>query len=257
MTSQTAGTNLKGSIGIKAIIIVVVVAIAHQYYIMEFPDEEEMTIATFSLSIASIAAAITSFSVAKRYWGSEVFGKTYLALAISFCFVLAGDLTYIYYDWYSDEAPYPSIADVFFLLFYPFAAYHLIKNIKHFKQDLGGGPKIGIPVLSGILIASFAFMTVDLMEEEPVEFFLGLVFVLGSATILGLALLGAAVFRHSVLGTAWLVLAAGIFVYTVADVWYYATEVVDGYSGDHFVNTLWVLGLAVITYALYKHKKTI
>ena len=80
---------------------------------------------------------------------------------------------------------------------------------------------------------------------------------MGSATILGLALLGAAVFRQSVLGTAWLVLAAGIFVYTVADVWYYATEVVDGYSGDHFVNTLWVLGLAVITYALYKHKKTI
>jgi hypothetical protein len=257
LTGQKVGINLKGSIGLKAIMIVVIVAVAHQYYIMEFPDDEEMTIATFSLSIASIAAAITSFSVSKRYWGSEVFGKTYLALAISFCFLLAGDLTYIYYDWYSDEAPYPSIADVFFFLSYPLAGYHLVKNINHFKQNLGIGPKIGVLAVSGLLVASFAFVTVDLLEEEPVEFYLGLLFVLVSSTILGLAFLGAAVFRDSVLGTAWLVLAAGIFVYTVADVWYYATEVVDGYGGDHFVNTLWVLGLAVITYALYKHKKTI
>ena len=125
LVNQKAGFNLKSSIGLKAIIVVAIVGIAHQYYIMEFPDDEEMTIATFSLSISSAAAAITSFAVSKRYWGSEVFGKTYLALAISFCFVLAGDLTYIYYDWYTEEAPYPSIADVFFLLFYPFASLSL------------------------------------------------------------------------------------------------------------------------------------
>ena len=134
MVDQKSSVNLKSSIGIKALLLVALVGVIHQYYIMEFPDEEEMTIATFSLSIASAIAAITSFSVSKRYWGSEVFGKTYLALAISFCFVLAGDLTYIYYDWYTEEAPYPSIADVFFLLFYPFAAYHLVGNIKHFKS---------------------------------------------------------------------------------------------------------------------------
>lgn len=257
MPGQETANNLKSSIGIKAILIVAIVAIVHQYYIMEFPDDEEMTIATFSLSIASAMAAIVSFLVSRRYWGSAVFGKTYLALAISFCFVIAGDLTYIYYDWYTEEAPYPSIADVFFLLFYPFAAYHLIANIKHFKKDLGGGPKIGVPVLAGLFIATFAFMTIDLAEEEPVDFYLGLIFVLGSASILSLALLGAAVFKNSILGTAWLVLAVGILIYTIADVWYYYLEVVDGYTGSHFVDTLWVLGLAAIIYGLYKHKKTI
>ena len=224
---------------------------------MEFPDDEEITIATFSLSISSLAAAITSFIVSKRYWGSKVFGKAYLALAISFCFVIAGDLTYIYYDWYTEEDPYPSIADVFFLLFYPFAGYHLVKNIKYFKKDLGGGAKVGVPVLTGILIAAFALMSFDLIEEYPVDFYFGLTFVLGSAGILALALLGAAVFRASVLGEAWLVLAVGIFIYTVADVWYYYLEIIGGYTGSHFVDTLWVLGLAAITYGLYKHKKVI
>jgi len=65
------------------------------------------------------------------------------------------------------------------------------------------------------------------------------------------------IFRDSILGKAWLLLAGGIFIFTVADVWYYYLELSDGYETTHFVNTLWVLSFAAITYALYKHKKTI
>jgi hypothetical protein len=255
--SQSAKVTGKSKFSVIGLIIVALVAIGHQIHIMEFPDDEEMTIATFSLSLGSLAAAIMSFIISKRYWGSKVFGKAYLALAISFCFVIAGDLTYIYYDWYTEEAPYPSIADVFFLLFYPFAAYHLVKNIDYFKKDLGVGPKIGVVALTGTLVVAFAFLSFDLIEEEPLDFYLGLTFVLASSGILALALLGAIIFRQSVLGAAWLALAAGIFIYTVADVWYYYLEVIDGYSGEHLVNTLWVLGLSAVTYGLYKHKKTI
>lgn len=255
--SQSAKVTGKSKFSVIGLIIVALVAIGHQIHIMEFPDDEEMTIATFSLSLGSLAAAIMSFIISKRYWGSKVFGKAYLALAISFCFVIAGDLTYIYYDWYTEEAPYPSIADVFFLLFYPFAAYHLVKNIDYFKKDLGVGPKIGVVVLTGTLVAAFAFLSIDLIEEEPLDFYLGLTFVLASSGILALALLGAIIFRQSVLGAAWLALAAGIFIYTISDVWYYYLEMIDSYSGDHLVNTLWVLGLSAVTYGLYKHKKTI
>lgn len=255
------GTKVKfklgSSIGIKAIILVAVIAVAHQWYILEFPDDEEMTIATFTYGLSCLVAGIAAIFVTKRYWGSEVFGKTYLALSIAFFLLAAGDFTYIYYDWYTDEAPYPSLADVFFLLFYPVAAFHLVKNIRYFKKDLKLGPKIGVPALAILIVGIFAYMSIDMIEEEPFDFYFGLLFVLASAAIFSLAILGAAVFRDSILGTAWLLLAGGLFVFIVADVWYYYLEIVDGYTGDHFVNTLWVLGNAVIVYALYKHKKTI
>ena len=259
---QLVGQNetiigLKDSIGFKAIVIVVIVAIIHQFYIMEFPDDEEMTFGTFTYGISGIIAGIAAFIIGKRYWGSQVFGKTYLALGIAFCFIFAGDLTYIYYDWFTDEAPYPSMADVFFLLFYPFAAYHLVKNIKYFKKNLSWAQKIGVPILAGIVVAIFAFMSIDLIEEEPFDFYFGLLFVLASSVILALAILGAAVFRDSILGKAWLLLAGGIFIFTVADVWYYYLEVIGEYNGEHWVNTLWVLGNSLIIFALIKHKKTI
>ena len=264
---SSSQVKLGSSFGIKALIIVVLVAVGHQWYQTTFPDDEEMQITTFSYAISSAAAAIAAFIVGKRYWGSEVFGKTYIALAIAFTLGAAGDGLYIYYDWYTDEAPWPSMADIFFLLFYLFAGYHLVKNIRYFRKDLGWGPKIGVAATTIIITAIFAFGSLldvetgqldpGMIEGEEFDFYFGLVFVIGSAALFGLALLGAAVFRASILGKAWLLLAAGIFFFTVADVWYYHLELTDAYSGDHFVNTLWVLSNAAIVYALYKHRKTI
>ena len=264
---SSSRVRLGRSFGIKALIIVALVAVGHQWYQTEFPDDDEMQITTFSYAISSAAAAIAAFIVGKRYWGSEVFGKTYIALAIAFSLGAAGDGLYIYYDWYTDEAPWPSMADIFFLLFYLFAGYHLVKNIQYFKKDLGWGPKIGVAATAIIIIAIFAFWSLldietgeidpGMIEGEEFDFYFGLVFVAGSAILFALAILGAAIFRDSILGKAWLLLAAGIFFFTVADVWYYHLELTDGYTGDHFVNTLWVLSNAAIVYALYKHKKTI
>ena len=257
MGESKSAFQLRGSIGIKALIIVAAVAIVHHWYLVEFPDTEEMTAGTFTYGLSCFAAAIASSIIAKRYWGSEIFGKTYLALAIAFFLQGVGDFTYIYYDWYTDEAPYPSIAEVFFLLYYPFAGFHLVRNIKYFKKDLKWGPKIGVAGLTIIIVGIFAALTYEMIEESPIEFYLGLLFALASAVIFSLAILGASVFRDSILGTAWLILAGGIFIFTVADIWYYYLEVFDGYTGVHFVNTLWVLGNTAIIYALYKHKKTI
>jgi len=257
LSETTSKIHIGKSIGIKALVIIVAVTILHQWYLVEFPDDEEMTIGTFTYGISSLIAGIAAIFVAKRYWGSAVFGKTYLALALAFFLLFIGDSAYIYYEWYTDEAPYPSIADVFFLLFYPFAAFHLVQNIKYFKKDLKWGPKIAVPALVIIIVGIFAFISIDMIEEEPFDFYFGLMFVFASAVITSLAILGASIFRDSILGAAWLLLAGGIFAFTFADVWYYYLELVEGYDGTHFVNTLWVLGNTAIIYALYKHRKTI
>ena len=264
---SSSQVKLGSSFGIKALIIVALVAVGHQIYIMEFPDDEEMTIATWSYAISSAAAAIAAFIVGKRYWGSEVFGKTYIALAIAFTLGAVGDGMYVYYDWYTDEAPYPSLADIFFLLFYVFAGYHLLKNIRYFRKDLSWGPKIGVVATAVTITAIFAFGSLydietgqidpAMIEGEEFDYYFGLLYTAGSAILFGLALLGAAIFRDSILGKAWLLLAAGIFFFTLADVWYYHLELTDTYTGDHFVNSLWVLSNAAIVYALYKHRKTI
>ena len=116
--SQATKDSTQTKIGIKALVIIAVLAIGYQIYISEFVDEEETSFADFSYGLSSLAVGITALFVYKRYKGSPVFGKTYLALAIGFILLFVGDsIVYNYYLYVLDEDPYPSIADAFFIAF--------------------------------------------------------------------------------------------------------------------------------------------
>ena len=255
--SQMSKGQSSRSITFKAIIVVIAIAAAYQFYINEYVDEDVVSLGHFSYGLSSLAVGIVAFWVAKRYRGSPVFGKTYFALGLGFVLLFVGDLLYNYYSMVLFEDPYPSIADVFFISFYFFAAYHLILNIKYFKKDLGWGPKIAVVIISLLMIIGFGLFTIETLFDDPTVYYTSMAYLVSSAVILSLGLLGAAVFRHSVLGIAWLLLATGIVGYTIADVWYYYLEEIEEYSLTDPVNTLWVLSNALMIYALYKHKKII
>lgn len=255
--SQTTKGNAQTRIGIKALIIIAALAIGYQIYLDEFVNEEETSFADFTYGLSSLAVGITALFIAKRYKGSPVFGKTYLALAIGFILLFVGDTVYNYYLYILEEDPYPSIADVFFIVFYIFVGYHLVKNIKYFKKDLGMSSKIAVPTLAIGLIAAFGLFTIDTLENDPIVYFMGILYVAASAAILALAILGLSVFRYSVLGIAWTMLVIGIFFYSIADAWYYYLEELEVFTIIHPVNTLWLVSNIFMIYALYKHKKTI
>ena len=87
------------------------------------------------------------------------------------------------------------------------------------------------------------------------DYWFGLAFVVGSSAILGLAIVGITVFEYSRVGIVWLILAGGITINTIADVWYAHLEVLELYTATHLVNSLWFCSWLVISYALFKHYK--
>jgi len=242
----------------KAVGIIVILTISYQIYISEIMlDNGELQFGSITYGLGALISGIFALYVAKRYKGSEIFGITYASLGIGLLLLFAGDATYLYYEHVLEEDPYPSIADVFFILYYPFTAYHLIRNIGYFKKDLNLTSKLFVPGLTLAIVLIFAFISFDDIEGHSFDFYFGLIFVFGSSLILSLAILGVTVFRRSILGVAWLLLAVGLFLFTFADVWYYYLEIIEEYSDSHFTNTLWITSNMIIVYALYKHKKII
>ena len=242
----------------KAIVVIIILTISYQIYISEFMlDNGEFQFGSMTYGLGALISGIFALYVSKKYAGSEVFGAAYAALGIGLLLLFAGDTIYLYYEHVLEEDPYPSIADVFFVLYYPFTAYHLIRNIRYFKKDFNLSSKLFVPGLALAIVLIFAFISFDSLEGYSFDFYFGLIFVMGSSLILSLAILGVTVFRHSILGVAWLLLAVGLFLFTFADVWYYYLELVEEYSDSHFTNTLWITSNMIIVYALYKHKKII
>lgn len=258
MTKEFPKSKITSPIDFRIIALIVGLAVGFQAYLYLFWSEEaDYGFYDITYSLGSAICAVMAFLVARRYWGSQVFGTAYSALGIAFVMLLIGDIGWQYYEFVLEIDPYPSLADIFHWAYYPFAIFHLVRNITYFRRNIKNSIKIGLGVISAIIILAYSYISLTDLGEANFDFYFGLLFVVPSGIIFSLAVLGILVFKDSVLGTAWLLLATGIFIFSITDVWYYYLELFEGYAGAHPTNTLWMLAFMTITYALYKHQKVI
>lgn len=226
-------------------------------YVIE-PVDEELDILEVSVTVVFGIAAVMAFLVSKRYdWRTEVFGKTYLSLAIAYVMFVIAELIWNYYEVILQESPYPSEADIFYFAFYPFTIYHLVKNCRFFKPQLGRFEKFWIAAIPIAIVAVYAYLSYQDLGEVNLDLFYGSAFVIGTSITLTFAILGVTIFKRSLLGVIWVLLALGIFLNGVADVWYYYLELFGLYSRDHVTMALWFTSTNFIIYALYKHYRSI
>ena len=249
--------KLVNPVDYRLLFVIFGLSVAFQVFVLVAQDVKwaDITIAAVSFAFP-LSGAIAAFFVAKRYKNSEVFGKAYFALGMGMLMNFLGEVSFYILE-RMDQVTYPSISDVFYLAFYPFAFYHLAKNIRFFKPNVNVGIKALIVVIPISLIATYSILSYEKIGETNSDYFYGLSYVLGSSVLLGAAVFGAIIFKQGVLGTAWLVLVIGISLLTLGDNWYSYLETFSEYDSTHPVNLLWYAGYMVIAYALYKHQDII
>ena len=250
--------EIKPSINYLAIILIVGLVSILAFIVITVTDEPNKPDFTdFPYSIGALACGITGIFVSKKFKGSEIFGKTYFALGIGFIMLFVGDLFWNYYTLVLSEDPYPSYADIFYLMFYPLAIYHLTSNIRYFRKKIELNQIILLVLIVVGITGWYSYISLENNPEADFDFILGLVYVLLTSITLALTVLGLMVFHDSILGTVWVLLASGIFILTISDTWYYYEEIAGGYTGNHPTNLLWGFAFIIITYALIKHRKVV
>lgn len=257
MKPDTVENEIQNPINKKILLLILGLALIFQVFVYAAPEgnNKEYIIASISI-INPLIASIVSFTVAKRYSGSLVFGRAYAILGISLFMMFLGESTwYTYVFGFGIEEPYPSIADVFFFAFYPLAMVHIILNVNFFKTKISAPNKIWVTIIPIVIIVIYSQLSLSSGVEFDFDFFYGMAFVTVSSVLLTLALLGSIVFRGGTLGNAWILLLIGILLTTVGDVWFFYLELLDGYFSGHPVELLWYSSYWTMTYALYKHRK--
>jgi len=241
---------------------------------IETPIENKLDGYEILSSMGFAAATIFAFVLAKRYWGSEIFGRSYLALAIGYlCYSIGWNLWWYYEIYEKVENPYFYYPDIFFIAFYPLVIYHIRKNFKYFKRTTTSNQKLTIIIIPLVLSSVYAFFGLVPVEAEGglltlkinefpdydtrfyAEFFTGLGFTFASALTFSFAIVGAQIFRTTVLGAAWGLLLLGIMINTAADTYYYIYELFGDYERSDPVIGIWLLSTVIICYGLFKHRK--
>jgi len=243
----------KNLIDFRILLLIVAIAFGHQFYLTYGSFDEYGYVDTFWA--VTLLTGIIAITVGKKFWYHDVFRTSYIALGISFLMLFFGDVTYIYYDVVLGVDPYPSVADVFYLGFPLFAVIHLTLNIKNFSQGFSIKTKVSTSLLGVGLVLVYIIIALAVLQETNFDFYFGLLYVITSGIMLSLAVCGAMVFRQSNIAMVWMLIATGIIIYSITDLWYYTTELFDGFSASHPTNTLWVLSSMVIIYGLILHHR--
>ena len=265
--------KLENSINLKIVLLIVGAIVCFSIAnSMEPKDNTKFTFFDFSYLTSFGVAAVFGIFIAKRYWGSKIFGRSYLSLSLGYACYFIGSLTwYIYAVIYQVQNPYPYYPDIAYFSFFPFVIYHLRKNIHYFKPKLEKKQKINLIIIPIGITLFFTFVTLVPIDATggilnlkllpaPVHdqtFYTttatSISYVILDTLVLSSTLLGAQIFRNAALGSAWGLLLVGLTLYTVADLLYYHF-MAFGIDVSNNINGLWVGGAIVVCYALYKHK---
>ncbi len=253
--AEVVSADSGAKIDYRILLVILFGVIGFQLYLNALLDEADVENSIIVVSVISqLATAVAALVVSKRYWGTHVFGKSYLALSLAFFCVLIGEITYNVYLFVFEIDPYPSIADLFFFLLYPFSFVHLVFNIKFFNPQVKISDKVWVIALAAAITLLYSYYSFSEMEISFDSLY-GMIFVAGASAITSLAILGTKVLWKIPLGRAWFLLMIGIMLGTIGDVWYQYLEISESYDTSHVVNLFWYASYWVIVYSLYKHGK--
>lgn len=248
--------KLVTSIDYKIIAIIVASVLLFQITIAFVVDDPTIIVYVPSMAIP-LSVAILSFITARKYSKTLVYSKAFIVLGIGFMGLFFGEFTYLIYEQFLEQDPYPSIADVFFYLLYVMTILYLVLNIRFFAIKVGAIDKLLICIIPVSITVTYIISSSSWIVESPFDFYYSVAFIGAISTTLGLSIYGVRIFQKGLMGVSWILLTVGILLFTIGDSWYYYLELFEGYDLTHPVLSLWYLGYLLSMYSLFHHRKTL
>lgn len=256
--TEQSKDSFGSKIDYKILIIIIGLGIAYHVINNSIKDiTEEFNVIDVAELLLQSVVIISTFIVARMYWPSKVFGKAYVALGIAFTMWLIAEILWQIYENVLFIEPYPSMADIFYFGFYPFAIYHIVTNIKGFEVKITNKTKAWMILVPALIIGIYSTEVIMKGEEIGFDYYYSMIFVTTAAISTSFAILGTLTFRKGAFAVVWSLLATGVLFHVFADVWYYNLEVFSQYTDTHVVNAFWQVGWMMIVYSLYKHQKVL
>jgi glucose uptake protein GlcU len=158
-------------------------------------------------------------------------------LALGFLLWFLGEVTYsIYALFLGDAIPYPSIADFFWLLGYPFILVGIVVFIWQFRYAIKRRSleiAIGLAVMASVLVAVFLVIPVMSISSDLTTNLVGFAYPISDIALLIASILGFLLFRGGKVSRGWYLMASGVLIFSIADILFsYATARGAYFDGD-------------------------
>ncbi len=224
---------------------------------------EGQRVTLYSDIIAVIAAVlpVVAFLYVLSYFEKGAPERTMLLTFIVGLFLwVLGETFWLYYEGLLDIDPFPSVADLFWMLGYIFVLAALILQYKTVEVRLERPFVVGIALvilIFGITIGVLLGYPIAVYEDfTALEKFVSLFYPTADLLLLYMAFLITGLYWAGRLSYAWLLIAVGIVFYVVGDLWFAYLEWQEIYPEVwwHPVDFTWIVGDLLVFLGAVKYR---
>jgi len=183
-------------------------------------------------------------------------GIAWIALTVCSVSWFIAELTWVFYEVILNIDPFPSFADIFYLLGYPFLFMFLIFYIEPVRKAITKKMVTTAILLSlSVLIPSLFIALQDNSDVSYFEAILAGAYPVVDALVIIPALIGIALFFKGQVNFMWTLVCIGIFSLFVADTVFLFAQLDTWYYTGHPLEVLFYFMYVLISYGVYDNMK--
>ncbi len=238
-------------------ILFVIISVAAINLISNYFGQEIATIAgNFMYIPAAGTLLVVSIIVLRRLGTSGKHGTSLMALVgFAICWFFA-EITWILYELYFKIDSFPSTADLFYLVGYPFLLMFLISYLEPLREGISK-EILGLAIIAAIIVLVSSLYVVFSEDEElsNYEFALLAGYPIADAIVLVPSVLGVVLFFRGKVNFMWSLVFLGVISLYVADTTFLYTQLEDSYYTGHPLEMMFHWMYFLIAFGIYDYMK--
>lgn len=237
-------------------LISVLVIITLFYQLRPFLDDDQFSIisAPAYLVIPAILVAYSTIITIKLFKQKNNQAKAFLLFALgASCWFTAEQIWQAYdYSIFVEGDPFPSEADIFYLLAYPFFFAFLLFSLKPILKSVSRNVWLfAIGLSFSFLIPSISGLHPDVFDEEPFTASVLLAYPILASFQLVPAIIGVMFLAKKGANIAWMLILFGFIMYAVSDIFFVFAELDGSYYDGHPVDVMYLYSYIMLIFALH------
>ena len=197
---------------------------------------------------------VLSVIISIRFRSTGNHGKAWLLfLGIAISWFIA-ESTWVVYELIYHQNPFPSYADAFYLLGYPFLFLFSIQYLKPFKKLISKKMIISTSMMAISVLIPNLYMTLDSSSSESkFAIILGAIYPVADSIVLIPAMIGIILFFRGEVNFLWTLLLIGILFEVIADTGFQYFTLDNSYYTGHPIDILFIWSYIMFSFGIYSH----
>ena len=254
---------VKSSINYKRILIiliVVLVAITIIYQSRRFLDDSQfiwISVPTYAI-LPGILTGYSAILSIKLFKQKHFHAKAFLFFALGSAFWFIAEQIWQVYDHILQKDPFPSEADIFYVISYPFMIVFLFLLIRPIIKSISRNVWLFSIALSfSFLVPSVLAAYDDIQGDEVFVVTIALTYPILSSIVLILPIIGVLFLSKKGANFFWILILIGFIVFGISDTFFLFSELDKSYYDGHPVDLMFVYSFILLVFALHIRYKII